>query len=175
GIWKQMPIFAGLYLIVVMGSAGLPTLTGFVGEFFSLFGTFIAGDTFPANHPNFLPMVRLLAVLATTGVILGAIYLLWMFQKVFFGKLDTAKNGKLPDLRPHELAVFVLLALGIIIGGLFPRPMLHAMEPAVDKFLVDFNKHVDEPDCGAPLYAEGCAKATATTATTAQVTKGGQP
>ncbi|HEY1812960.1 MAG TPA: NADH-quinone oxidoreductase subunit M [Kofleriaceae bacterium] len=174
GIWKQMPIFAGLFLIVVMGSAGLPTLSGFVGEFFTLFGTFIAGDTFPASHPNFLPMVRLLAALATTGVILGAVYLLWMFQKVFFGKLDTAKNGKLPDLRPHELLVFILLAAGIMIGGLFPRPLLHAMEPAVDKFLVDFNKHVDEPDCGAHLYAEGCARAMAATAPQAAMT-GGKP
>src|SRR6185312_16536961 len=138
GIWKQMPIFSGLFLIVVMGSAGLPALSGFVGEFFTLFGTFIAGDTFPANHPDFLPFVRVLAVFATTGVILGAVYLLWMFQKVFFGKLDTAKNGRLPDLRRHELAVFVLLCAGILVGGLFPRPLLRAMEPAVDKFIGDF-------------------------------------
>ncbi|HEY1551981.1 MAG TPA: NADH-quinone oxidoreductase subunit M, partial [Kofleriaceae bacterium] len=169
GIWKQMPIFAGLYLIILMGSAGLPALSGFVGEFFSIFGTFIAGDTFPANHPHFLPMVRLLAALAATGVILGAVYLLFMFHKVFFGKLDKAKNGKLEDLRGHELAVFVLLAVGILVGGLFPRPLLHAMEPAVDQFLSDFNKHVDEPDCGPHLYTKGCG-ATAPVATT-----GGQP
>jgi NADH-quinone oxidoreductase subunit M len=161
GIWKQMPIFAGLYLIIVMGSAGLPALSGFVGEFFSIFGTFIAGDTFPANHPHFLPMVRLLAALAATGVILGAIYLLFMFHKVFFGKLDKVKNGKLPDLRGHELVVFVLLAAGILFGGLFPRPLLHAMEPAVDQFISDFNKHVDEPDCGPHMYTKGCAAAQA--------------
>ena len=152
GIWKQMPIFSGLFLIIVMGSAGLPALSGFVGEFFSIFGTFIAGDTFPASHPHLLPAVRLLAALAATGVILGAVYLLYMFHKVFFGKLDVAKNGKLKDLRPHELIVFVVLAAGILLGGLFPRPLLRVMEPSVERFLTDFRKHVDEPDGPAHVY-----------------------
>jgi len=156
GIWKQMPIFAGLFLIITMGSAGLPALSGFVGEFLSLFGTFIAGDTFPANHPNFLPMVRLLAALATTGVILGAIYLLYMFQKVFFGKLDKSRNGGLPDLKGHELATFIPLVLAIMAGGLFPKNLLKIMEPAVNKFIVDFQKHVDEPDCAPHTYVAGC-------------------
>ena len=156
GIWKQMPIFAGLFLIITMGSAGLPALSGFVGEFLSLFGTFIAGDTFPANHPNFLPMVRLLAALATTGVILGAIYLLYMFQKVFFGKLDKSRNGGLPDLKGHELATFIPLVLAIMAGGLFPKYLLKTMEPSVNKFILDFQKHVDEPDCAPHTYVAGC-------------------
>src|SRR6185295_14633243 len=92
GIWKQMPVFAGLFLVIVMGSAGLPALSGFVGEFLTLFGTFISGDAFPTNHSHFLPYPRLLAGLATSGVIFGAIYLLYMFHKVFFGKLDKARN-----------------------------------------------------------------------------------
>ena len=156
GIWKQMPIFAGLFLIITMGSAGLPALSGFVGEFLSLFGTFIAGDTFPANHPNFLPMVRLLAALATTGVILGAIYLLYMFQKVFFGKLDKSRNGGLPDLKGHELATFIPLVIAIMAGGLFPKYLLKTMEPSVNKFILDFQKHVDEPDCAPHTYVAGC-------------------
>ncbi len=144
GIWTQMPVFAGLFLIVVMGSAGLPALSGFVGEFFTLFGTFNAADTFPAGHPSFLPEPRLLGAIATTGVILGAIYLLFMFQKVFFGKLDKARNGKLPDLRPHELFTFVVLVIGIIAMGLFPRPLLHYMEPSVDQFVKEFDTRADE-------------------------------
>jgi len=152
GIWKQMPVFSGLFLIIVMGSAGLPALSGFVGEFLSLFGTFIAGDSFPANHPHFLPVVRVLAALATTGVILGAVYLLLMFHKVFFGKLDKAKNGRLPDLKGHELAVFIPLVFAIAAGGLFPRQLLQIMEPSVQKFLHDFNKHVDEPDGPPHVY-----------------------
>ena len=156
GIWKQMPVFAGMFLIITMGSAGLPALSGFVGEFLSLFGTFIAGDTFPLKHPDFLPAVRLLAALATTGVILGAIYLLYMFQKVFFGKLDKARNGGLPDLKGHELAAFIPLVLAIMLGGLFPKSLLKAMEPSVNHFIQDFKNHVDEPDCAPHTYLAGC-------------------
>jgi len=148
GIWKQMPVFAGLYLIVVMGSAGLPALSGFVGEFMTIFGTFNAGDTFPAGHPAFLPWPRLFGALAATGVILGAIYLLFMFQKVFFGKLDKERNGALPDLKSHELFVFIVLAITIFLGGLFPRSLLTVMEPSVDKFVRDFGSRVD--DCREP-------------------------
>jgi len=163
GIWKQMPIFAGLFLIITMGSAGLPALSGFVGEFLSIFGTFIAGDSFPLKHPEFLPVVRLLAALAASGVIFGAIYLLYMFHKVFFGKLDKARNGNLPDLKGHELATFIPLVIAIMAGGLFPRKLLTTMEPAVNRFVVEFNKHVDEPDCGPHLYLTGCNAPTPTT------------
>jgi NADH-quinone oxidoreductase subunit M len=154
GIWKQMPIFAGLFLIVVMGSAGLPSLSGFVGEFFTIFGTFNAQDSFPANHAHYLPEPRLLGALACLGVILGAVYLLYMFQKVFFGKLDKAKNGKLPDLRAHELIVFIVLALGIFGLGLAPRPLLVTMQPSVDKFLHDYTKRIDEPDGPPHVYGQ---------------------
>jgi NADH-quinone oxidoreductase subunit M len=155
GLWKQMPLFAGLYLIIVMGSAGLPALSGFVGEFMSLFGTFNAHDTFPAAAPDFLPFVRVLAALAATGVILGAIYLLYMFQKVFFGKLDQARNGKLPDLRPHEKITFIILAIAIFLGGLFPRPLLQVMEPSVKHFIDDFDHRVGEPDGAPHTYGTG--------------------
>ncbi|HTL37762.1 MAG TPA: NADH-quinone oxidoreductase subunit M [Kofleriaceae bacterium] len=144
GIWKQMPVFSGLFLIVVMGSAGLPALSGFIGEFLTMFGTFMAGDTLPPGYH--LPHPKLLAAFSATGVILGAIYLLYMFQKVFFGKLDKAKNGKLPDLRGHELFVFIVLAIAIFLGGVFPRPLLAIMEPSVQKFTRDFQRRSLEPD-----------------------------
>ena len=149
GLWKQMPVFAGLFLVIVMGSAGLPSLSGFVGEFLTLFGTFNAADTFPAGQAHFLPAPRILAAL---GVILGAIYLLFMFQKVFFGKLDKARNGKLPDLKGHELATFIPLVILIFLGGLFPRQILVVMEPSVQKFVRDFDRRVDEPDGPAHIY-----------------------
>ncbi len=152
GIWKQMPIFAGLYLIIVMGSAGLPALSGFVGEFLTIMGTFNAGDTFPANFPNYLPYPRLLGALAATGVIFGAIYLLYMFQKVFFGKLDKSRNGHLKDLSGRELAVFIPLCLGIFLLGVFPRPFLRVMEPSVQKFMSDYRIRVQEPDGPAHKY-----------------------
>jgi NADH-quinone oxidoreductase subunit M len=147
GIWKQMPVFAGLFLIVVMGSAGLPALSGFVGEFLTILGTFIAGDTFPQGYS--LPVPRLLGALAATGVVLGAIYLLWMFQKVFFGKLDKARNGRLPDLNGRELATFIPLVIGIFLLGMFPQRLLAIMEPSVNKFQREFATRVTECD-GAP-------------------------
>jgi NADH-quinone oxidoreductase subunit M len=155
GIWTQMPLFSGLFLIIVMGSAGLPALSGFVGEFMSLFGTFNAHDTFPAAAPEFLPVVRVLAALAATGVILGAVYLLFMFQKVFFGKLDKARNGRLPDLRPHEKVTFIILAITIFLGGLFPKPLLQVMEPSVKSFISDFDRRVGEPDGPPHVFGQG--------------------
>ena len=152
GLWKQMPVFAGLFLVIVMGSAGLPILSGFIGEFLTIFGTFNAADTFPAGQAHFIPAPRILAALAALGVILGAVYLLFMFQKVFFGKLDKARNGKLPDLKGHELATFIPLVILIFLGGLFPRQILVVMEPSVQKFVRDFDRRVDEPDGPAHIY-----------------------
>jgi len=168
-----MPVFAGLYLIVVMGSAGLPALSGFVGEFLTLFGTFNAGDTFPAAAPNFIPAPRLLGALATTGVIFGAIYLLYMFQKVFFGPLDKEKNGSLKDLSGRELGWFIPLVIGIFLMGVFPRPLLTTMEPSVQKFMRDFGRRVGEPDGPAHIYGSLPAAKAAATPPAAQPPAGG--
>jgi len=134
-----------------MGSAGLPALSGFVGEFLTILGTFIAGDTLPKGYS--FPMPRLMGALAATGVVLGAVYLLWMFQKVFFGKLDKAKNGKLKDLSGSELATFIPLVIAIFLMGLFPRPLLAAMEPSVQKFTREFGRRVAE--CDGPPHVYG--------------------
>ena len=101
----------------------------------------IAGDTLPAGYS--FPMPRLMGALAATGVILGAVYLLYMFQKVFFGKLDKSRNGGLPDLKTHELITFVILSVAILLGGLFPRPALQVMEPSVQKFVHAPWKHTN--------------------------------
>jgi NADH-quinone oxidoreductase subunit M len=151
GIWKQMPVFAGLFLVVTMGSAGLPVLSGFIGEFLTILGTIIAGDTLPKGYS--IPAPHVLGALAATGVVLGAIYLLWMFQKVFFGKLDKARNGRLPDLDRRELATFIPLVIGIFLLGMFPRPLLAVMEPSVNKFIKDFDRRVGE--CDGPPHTFG--------------------
>ena len=176
GVWKQMPVFAGLFLIVTMGSAGLPSLSGFVGEFLTIFGTFNAGDLLPT--PDWIPAPRLLGALAATGVILGAIYLLFMFQKVFFGKLDKAKNGSLPDLGARELSVFVPLCLAIFALGMFPKPILESMEKSVESMRNELVGHVAEPDGEARYYPEfKPATAPPTPATTPPATPptGGAP
>jgi formate hydrogenlyase subunit 3/multisubunit Na+/H+ antiporter MnhD subunit len=129
-----------------MGSAGLPALSGFVGEFLTLLGTW------GADSQSHLPYPRLMAALATTGVILGAIYLLFMFHKVFFGKLDKAKNGNLPDLNGRELGTFIPLVLGILLMGLFPRPFLSTMEKSVQRFVASQKSRLQEPDGPAHRY-----------------------
>ncbi len=154
GLWKQMPVFSALYLIIVMGSAGLPGLSGFIGEFLALFGTFNAADTFPEGYPTYLPHPRLLGAIAATGVIVGAVYLLFMFQKVFFGPLDKARNGALPDLTVREKTVFIPLVVFIFVMGVFPRPFLKRMEPSVNKFLGEYHAKLAEGDGPARLVSD---------------------
>ncbi len=131
GLWKQMPVFAGVFLIVTLGSAGLPGLSGFIGEFLTIFGTFTASDTA-------LPVPRLLAAVAASGVIFGAVYLLYMFQKMMFGPIKREANRNLKDLSGREIAVFVPLVIMIFVMGIYPQPFLKAMEPAVDRFLISY-------------------------------------
>jgi NADH-quinone oxidoreductase subunit M len=166
GLWKQMPVFAGLYLIIVMGSAGLPALSGFVGEFLTLLGLW------GAEAPSNVPMPKVMAALSTTGVILGAIYLLYMFQKVFFGKLDKAKNGALPDLTGRELGTFIPLVLGIILMGLFPRPFLAVMDKSVDSFVKAQKVRRAEPDGPAHRYGAAPKNAAALDKQLDEVAKG---
>ena len=130
GIWAQMPLFSGLYLIIVLGSAGLPGLSGFVGEFLSLVGAWRAGASIPNAH--------IWTAIAATGVILGAVYLLFMFQKVFFGPVTNEQNLNLPDLTWRERIVFIPLVVGIFLMGIFPRPFLVAMEPSIDRFVSNY-------------------------------------
>jgi NADH-quinone oxidoreductase subunit M len=157
GVWKVMPVFAGLFLVITMGSAGLPALSGFVGEFLTLLGTFVSGPgpgEAAAQATTLIPYPMLLGALATTGVIWGAIYLLYMFQKVFFGKLDHARNGNLRDLNGRELGVFIPLVIAIFAMGLFPRPFLRTMEPSVAAFLSDMKSRRGECDGPSHRYGE---------------------
>ncbi len=156
GLWKQMPIFSGLFLICMLGSIGLPGLSGFIGEFLTIFGTFISDKTFPAGWDNFIPHPMLLAAIATSGVIFGAIYLLVMFQKMMFGPLKD-KNKELEDVSWREIAVFTPLVIGIFVMGLYPKPFIKAMDPAVERFLVRFKEKLAEPDGPAHLLGQGQA------------------
>jgi NADH-quinone oxidoreductase subunit M len=155
GLWAPMPVFGALFLICVLGSAGLPGTSGFIGEFLTIIGTFIAGpDTFPRGWPTFLPAPKILAAVAATGVILGAIYLLYMFQKVMFGPIRDEKNRNLPDVTPREIAVFLPVVILIFAMGIFPRPFLQAMEPAVDRFIREFKTKLAEPDAEPHLAGQ---------------------
>ncbi len=146
GLWKQMPVFGGIFMIVMLSSAGLPGLNGFVGEFLILVGTFThssgmaemgltAGD---GSTLSFMWWPQLMAALAATGVVLGAIYLLHLFQKLMFGPLTPRLDKTLPDLGTREIWTFVPLLVLIFVMGIYPKPFLKRMEPATDLFLKEF-------------------------------------
>ncbi len=122
GLWKQMPIFAAFFMVVTLSSIGLPGLNGFVGEFLILVGTFKAEPVY--------------AILAATGIILAAAYMLWMFQRVMFGELTKPENKVLKDLSPREVLVLSCVTLFIFWIGLYPQTFLTRMEPTVKNYLV---------------------------------------
>ncbi|MFQ5822519.1 MAG: NADH-quinone oxidoreductase subunit M [bacterium] len=121
GLAKQIPIFTTFFMIVTLSSIGLPGLNGFIGEFLILLGTFLSS--------------KLFAILAATGVILAAVYMLWMFQRVMFGKLDKEENQHLLDLSKREIAVLVPIVIFIVLIGVYPNAFLKKMEPTVDHLI----------------------------------------
>ncbi len=120
GLWKVMPLYAALSLVVFLSSAGLPGLNGFVGEFTILLGAWQGYGT------------GWFAGLAALGVILAAVYLLWLFQKMFQGEVTNPKNKALPDLTRRELLLLVPLLVLIVWIGVYPQPFLNLMAPAVN-------------------------------------------
>lgn len=121
GIAKVVPLLAAVLTIVSLSSIGLPATNGFVGEFLVLIGAF---RTYP------LP-----TVIATTGVIIAAMYLLPALQRVIYNPLDKRENEKLRDLTPREIAVLVPLLAGIVWIGIYPKPILRRMEPTAIQFI----------------------------------------
>ncbi len=126
GLAHEMPAYATIFMIATLASIGLPGLAGFVGEFMILFGTF-GSDT--------LPHARLLTVLAATGVVLGAIYMLWMYQRVFLGKLKGEKNRGLGDLSAREFVVLVPLVVFMFWLGVRPGLVLDRIEASIENVL----------------------------------------
>ncbi len=135
GLAKQMPWYAFCFMIATLASVGLPGTNGFVGEFLVLIGTFNS-DALPVLFGS--PMAgQVLAGVAGLGVILGAIYMLWMVQRVFFGPLANPANQKLKDLSLREAVVMVPLIAVIFFIGLFPNFFLSRVEPSIQAFVQD--------------------------------------
>jgi NADH-quinone oxidoreductase subunit M len=117
GLWKVMPAFSVLFMVVTFSSIGLPGLNGFVGEFLILVGAF------QWNRP--------VAALATTGIIFAAVYMLWMYQRVVFGEVTREDNRRLTDLSVREWVVLVPVLLFIVWIGVYPAPFLGLTEVSV--------------------------------------------
>lgn len=148
GLWKRMPMFAATLLIFTMASIGLPGLSGFVGEFLVILGTFSAKERAFAGIPMMLEHAKLFGALAASGVVLGAVYMLWMFQRVMLGPLHNPQNRKLPDMTAREsLVMLPMLAMAFWLG-IFPNTFLQHIDPAVTQMLTAYKDK----------YAEGAAE-----------------
>ena len=121
GLWRQVPVFSVCLLIVTMASIGLPGLAGFVGEFLILLGSF-RRDMVTAG-------------LATSGLVLGAVYMLWLFQRVIFGKLDHPENARMKDMTASEFLALAPIVVLIFVMGVYPQPFLDTMAPSVERIL----------------------------------------
>jgi NADH-quinone oxidoreductase subunit M len=121
GLATPMPIYATFFFLAVLSSVGLPLLNGFVGEFLVLSGTFQSS----------VPHAMLFAILGSSGVIWGACYLLWMYQKVFYGQIRNDKNKTLPDIDGRERISLVPLVVMAVIMGVASPYWMRSIEPAV--------------------------------------------
>ncbi len=121
GLAKVMPVYAGLFLFSAFASAGLPGLSGFIGEFAVLVGSYMT-----------LPV---LAIIAGSGVVLAAIYLLWAYERVFTGPVTNPKLEGLRDLGMREIAIMVPLVVLIVALGVYPKPVMDRIEPSVEIIL----------------------------------------
>jgi NADH-quinone oxidoreductase subunit M len=145
GLWKQMPIFAACFLVIVLASVGLPGLCGFVGEFLVLLGTFTANKTWAANGmTGFFPMPKLMGAISATAVILAAMYLLTMYQKLMFGPLDKAENRAVRDIRGRETWVFGIIVVAALALGIFPQPILSRSEKSVNAFISGYRDRLQD-------------------------------
>jgi len=132
GLQKVAPIFAGVFTVVMLSSIGLPGLNGFVGEFLVLLGSFTTR--------------RWWSIVAASGVILAALYLLWAYQRVFHGEPDE-ENASISDLRVSQVLVMAPLLVIIVVMGVYPKPFIERIEPAVEQLIghVEDNTDFVEP------------------------------
>src|SRR5271165_6859167 len=138
GISNVMPVYATITMIMFLSSMGLPLLNGFVGEFTILQGAFTANWRW--------------AAWAAPGVVLAAAYLLWLYQRVFFGTVTNPKNEKLHDLTPREILTFVPLIIMALWIGLYPKPFFQILEQPVNQIVQTIH---DNSNPNARANAEG--------------------
>ncbi len=143
GLWQSIPIYAGIFMVVMLSSVGLPGLNGFVGEFLILLGAYL--------H------TWLAALFAVSGLILGALYLFYAYERVMFGPITKDVNKALPDLSLREIAVMVPLLGLMFFMGFYPGPLLNRMEPSVLALVQRTHTHIariDSPSATSAVVAE---------------------
>jgi len=155
GLSKQMPVFATLFAIIMFSSMGLPGLNGFVGEFLILIGAFQVRWWWGA--------------FAVTGIILGAAYMLWLYQRTMFGEITKDENKTLPDLSVREMSTLLPIIFFCFWIGLYPAPFLKAMEKSVANVL----EQVEKGSAGKPVQAKQGAAATSASPHTSHLTPDG--
>ncbi|PYR75631.1 MAG: NADH-quinone oxidoreductase subunit M [Acidobacteria bacterium] len=147
GLSKVMPVFAVVFLIMTLSSIGLPALNGFIGELLILAGVFVVN--------------KLWAAVAASGIVLGAAYMLWLYQRTMFGTVDKPENAKLTDLNLREFATFApLIALAVWIG-IYPAPLLRRLDTSVARVITRVNS----------VYGPALAKSNCTTPTAPAITR----
>jgi NADH-quinone oxidoreductase subunit M len=122
GLSKVMPVYAAIFLVMTMSSIGLPTLNGFIGELLILQGVFVAN--------------KIWAAFAGSGVVLGAAYMLYLYQRTMFGKIENPKNEGLLDLGHREFATFAPLLVLAVWMGIYPAPFLRRIESSVQHIIM---------------------------------------
>ena len=148
GLAKVMPLFATLFIIATMASIGLPGTNGFIGEFMIMSGTFVSNKL---GH-----VAGIQAVGATIGVILGALYMLSVVQKMFFGPITKKANKHLSDINSREILAVSPLILMIFVIGFFPKIFLDPMKDSVTRVVGDYSARITVN--AAPNYYVGPTK-----------------
>ena len=146
GLATSVPVYSTFFLIVALSSLGLPLLNGFVGEFLIIVGSF-------HRHAAY-------AALASVGVVLAAVYLLWMYQRVFYGEITNEKNRTLADCDLREKLILTVMVIVIIIMGVYPQPFLRRMDQGVIHIMERLREHspsalIPAPFAGRPSATRG--------------------
>jgi NADH-quinone oxidoreductase subunit M len=155
GLVNNMPRYAFAFMIFTMASVGLPGTSGFIGEFLVMVGVFKASTW--------------VAFFITTGIILGAAYMLWLYRRVVFGKLEKDDVKAMLDLSPREIAIFVPLILIVLWMGIYPSSFTAITGPAVDQLITNYEVAAGIPQPGgliAPAEAAPGEPATTEPVTT---------
>jgi len=144
GLVHTMPLYAAVFMVFMLGSVGLPATSGFVGEMMVLVGAFQASQWS--------------ALVASTGLVLGAAYMLWLYRRVCFGEMTKADLRDMTDISSREITIFVPLIVLVVALGVYPKPVLDRLHPSVEHLM----KQVNAPSRAAkPVEAAAPAEAPA--------------